>query len=76
MVGRLEAKGALSYTEGDRARLYSPNIPRSQAALQETESLLHRVYHKHSIPCHSPVEREICFPSIGISFHIQCSSFV
>ena len=44
MVGRLEAKGALSYTEEDRARLYSPNIPRSQAALQETESLLHRVY--------------------------------
>lgn len=44
MVGRLEAKGALSYIEGERARLYSPNIPRSQAALQETESLLHRVY--------------------------------
>ena len=44
MVGRLEAKGALSYTEGARARLYAPTIPRSQAALQETESLLHRVY--------------------------------
>ncbi len=44
MVGRLEAKGALAYTEGGRARQYSPTIPRSQAALQETESLLHRVY--------------------------------
>jgi len=44
MVSRLEAKGALSYAEGGRARLYSPNIPRSQAALRETESLLHRVY--------------------------------
>lgn len=44
MVGRLEAKGALAYTEGGRVRQYSPTIPRSQAALQETESLLHRVY--------------------------------
>lgn len=44
MVGRLEAKGALTYTEGRKARLYSPTIPRSQAALRETESLLHRVY--------------------------------
>lgn len=44
MVGRLEAKGAVAYTEGGRARQYSPTIPREQAALQETESLLHRVY--------------------------------
>lgn len=44
MVGRLEAKGAVSYIEGGRARLYSPTISRDQAALQETESLLHRVY--------------------------------
>lgn len=44
MVGRLEAKGALTYTEGGRARSYEPTVPRSQAALQETESLLHRVY--------------------------------
>ena len=29
---------------GGRARLYSPSISRDQAALQETESLLHRVY--------------------------------
>lgn len=44
MVGRLEGKGAVSYIEGGRARLYSPTISRDQAALQETESLLHRVY--------------------------------
>lgn len=44
MVGRLEAKGAVRYSEGGRARLYSPVIPREQAALRETESLLRRVY--------------------------------
>ena len=44
MVSRLEAKGAVTYAEGGRARLYSPAIPREQAALQETESLLRRVY--------------------------------
>lgn len=44
MVGRLEAKGAVAYTEGRKARLYSPAIPREQAALRETESLLRRIY--------------------------------
>lgn len=44
MVTRLEAKGALTHTEGGRARLYSPTVLREQAALQETESLLRRVY--------------------------------
>ena len=44
MVGRLEAKGAVTYTEGGRARQYAPAIPREQAALEETESLLRRVY--------------------------------
>ena len=44
MVGRLQAKGAVSYSEGERARRYFPNIPRSQAALRETESLLQRIY--------------------------------
>ena len=44
MVGRLEAKGAVTYTEGGRARQYIPSIPREQAALEETESLLRRVY--------------------------------
>ena len=44
MVGRLEAKGAVTYTEGGRARQYIPAVPREQAALEETESLLRRVY--------------------------------
>ena len=44
MVGRLEAKGAVTYAEGGRARQYAPAIPRDRAALEETESLLRRVY--------------------------------
>ncbi|MBD5162244.1 MAG: BlaI/MecI/CopY family transcriptional regulator [Oscillibacter sp.] len=44
MVGRLEAKGAVAYTEGGRARRYIPAVPRERAALEETESLLRRVY--------------------------------
>ncbi len=44
MVNRLEAKGAVTYTEGGRARLYAPAVPREQAALEETESLLRRIY--------------------------------
>ena len=44
MVGRLEVNGEVAYTEGRKARQYAPTIPREQAALQETESLLHRVY--------------------------------
>lgn len=44
MLNRLEAKGAVAYQEGERARLYSTCIPRSQAAMEETETLLDRVY--------------------------------
>ena len=44
MVGRLESKGAVTYTEGGKARLYSPTITRNEAAVQETETLLHRLY--------------------------------
>ena len=44
MVGRLESKGAVTYTEGGRARQYVPAVPREQAALDETESLLRRIY--------------------------------
>lgn len=44
MIGRLENKGALAYTEGGRARLYSPTITREQVAVLETETLLHRLY--------------------------------
>lgn len=44
MVSRLEAKGAVAHTEGGRAKRYVPAIPRERAALEETESLLRRVY--------------------------------
>ncbi|MBR2131606.1 MAG: BlaI/MecI/CopY family transcriptional regulator, partial [Oscillospiraceae bacterium] len=44
MVGRLESKGAVTYTDGGKARLYSPTITRNEAAVQETETLLHRLY--------------------------------
>ena len=44
MITRLETKGAITCTEGGKARLYSPAVSRDQAALQETESLLQRVY--------------------------------
>lgn len=44
MLNRLEAKGAVAYTEGERARQYSPCVPRAQAAMQETETLLQKVY--------------------------------
>ncbi len=44
MVGRLEAKGAVAYDEGGRARQYRPTVTRDQAALSETEGLLKRVY--------------------------------
>lgn len=44
MVSRLEAKGAVTYAEGGRARQYAPAVPREQTALEETESLLRRIY--------------------------------
>ena len=44
MLNRLTAKGAVRYTEGERARLYESCISRAQAAMRETESLLQRVY--------------------------------
>lgn len=44
MITRLETKGAITCTEGGKARLYSPAVSRDQAALQETESLLQRIY--------------------------------
>ncbi len=44
MIGRLESKGAVTYEEGGKARRYYPTITRHQAAVQETETLLHRLY--------------------------------
>ncbi len=44
MLKRLEGKGAVAYEEGERARLYHTCISRSQAAMEETETLLDRIY--------------------------------
>lgn len=42
---RLEEKGALHYAEGKRAKQYYPDLKREEAALQETEDFLVKVYH-------------------------------
>lgn len=45
MVRRMEAKGILTHTEGERAKVFHPAISQSDAALRETRSLLDRAYH-------------------------------
>lgn len=44
MLNRLEAKGAVRHDEGGPAKQFYPLVPRAEAALQETESLLQKVY--------------------------------
>ena len=44
MLSRLEHKGAVTHTEGGRAKLYSPLIQREDAALAETRDFLGKVY--------------------------------
>ncbi len=41
---RMEDKGAVYYETGARAKMYYPKIERSEAALQETEEFLERVF--------------------------------
>lgn len=41
---RMEEKGAVRYEAGQRAKLYYPMIGRTEAALQETEEFLERVF--------------------------------
>lgn len=41
---RMEEKGALHYTEGEKAKLYYPDLEREEAALRETEDFLGRVF--------------------------------
>lgn len=46
LLGRLEAKGAVqSMTEEKGPKVFSPLLGREDAALQETEDFLSRVYH-------------------------------
>ena len=44
MLSRLEAKGAVVHAEGGRAKQYTPAILREDAAREETESFLSKVY--------------------------------
>lgn len=44
MLSRLEAKGAVRYEEGGRAKQYFPTVDREDAARAETESFLSKVY--------------------------------
>jgi BlaI family penicillinase repressor len=44
MLARLEAKGAVSHTSGERAKLYAPLLDRRDAAREETKSFLGKVY--------------------------------
>ncbi len=44
---RMEEKGAVHYEEGDRAKLYYPDIEKSEAVLQETEEFLDKVFGGH-----------------------------
>ncbi len=42
---RMEEKGALHYEEGGRAKHYYPDWKREEAAIQETEAFLNKVFH-------------------------------
>lgn len=44
MLGRMVQKGILYYEEGAKAKQYYPAVNRDAAAINETESLLDRVY--------------------------------
>lgn len=44
MLDRLEAKGAVRYEAGGRARKYFPTMEQSDAARAETQSFLSKVY--------------------------------
>ena len=44
MLSRLEAKGAVRHEEGGKAKRYFPSVLREDAARDETESFLSKVY--------------------------------
>ena len=44
MLNRMEAKGAVYYNAGEKARLYYPAVARNEVAAQETEHFIDRVY--------------------------------
>ena len=44
MLKRLEAKGAVRYEEGGKAKQFYPAVSREETALEETRGFLDRVY--------------------------------
>jgi len=44
MVTRMEAKGLIYYENGEKARLYFPNVNREAAVIEETTNFLNKVY--------------------------------
>ncbi|MEG1536871.1 MAG: BlaI/MecI/CopY family transcriptional regulator [Clostridiales bacterium] len=44
MISRMENKGAIYYQEGGKAKLCYPATDRSQVAVQETKTLLNKVF--------------------------------
>ena len=44
MLSRMTEKGLISYEQGERAKLYVPEVDRKSADMAETESLLERIY--------------------------------
>ena len=44
LLKRMEAKGAVRYEEGERARRYFPNAGKEQLSLQETENFMDKVF--------------------------------
>lgn len=41
---RMESKGAVYFEEGDKAKLYYPNISQKDAARQESQNFLNKVF--------------------------------
>ena len=41
---RMEEKGAVHFEEGERAKLYYPDIEKTDAVIQETEEFLDKVF--------------------------------
>lgn len=44
MLGRMVKKGIIYYEEGAKAKQYYPKVNRDEVAINETESLIDRVY--------------------------------
>ena len=45
MVRRMEGKGIIFHTDGEKAKTFHPAVSQADAALRETRSLLDRAFH-------------------------------